>query len=116
VDDLLVLEVLLDFSGVSLLGRKIPDKALLGIRPGGREEEKSKVSFFLEIFTIILFKICVLCVSCMNFLSLNFMALMKNTKYYSSPQKTITVEPLYKDTPEMRISPLIRTPSVVPAT
>jgi hypothetical protein len=29
---------------------------------------------------------------------------------------TSTVEPLYKDTTEMRTSPLIRTPSTVPAT
>jgi hypothetical protein len=47
------------------------------------------------------------------------MALTKNTKYYSSPQakkKTVTVEPLYKDTPEMSTSPIIRTPSMAPAT
>ena len=28
----------------------------------------------------------------------------------------VTVEPLYKDTPEMRTSLLIRTPCIVPAT
>ena len=39
------------------------------------------------------------------------------SRYYNKEGTLgITVEPLYKDTPEMRTSPLIRTPCTVPAT